>query len=75
MGLLGFFIDMTLPHYGPGADSASNRNQYHRYPLDSKGGRCVEMTTLLPLCADCVKILGVSTSRPVMGYLYLYHDV
>jgi len=29
---LGFFIDIILPsHYGPGVDSASNRNEYHEY--------------------------------------------
>ena len=28
------------PHYGPEADSASNTNEYHRYLLEGKGGRC-----------------------------------
>ena len=44
------------PHYGPGFDSASNRNEYQGYFLGGKGGRCVEVTTLLPSCADCLEI-------------------
>jgi hypothetical protein len=34
------------PHYGPGVDSASNRNEYQEYFLGGKGGRCVGLTTL-----------------------------
>jgi len=31
---LEFFIDVILrPHYGPGVDSASNRNEYQEYFL------------------------------------------
>jgi hypothetical protein len=44
-----------------------------------KGSRCLRLTTLLYLCPDCLKILGIYTSwnpkglpRPVMRYLYLY---
>jgi hypothetical protein len=44
-----------------------------------KGGRCVGLTTLPPSCADCLQILGASTSwistglsRPVMGLFYLF---
>jgi hypothetical protein len=43
------------------------------------GSRCVRLTTLPPLCADCLEIWGVSASwnpqglsRPVMRMLYLY---
>jgi len=43
-------------HYGPGVDSASNRNEYQQYFLGCKGGRCVGLTTLPPSCADCLKI-------------------
>ena len=34
-GVSGFFIDMKSlrPHYGPGVDSASNRNEYQEYFL------------------------------------------
>jgi hypothetical protein len=43
-------------HYGPGVDSASNRNEYQEYFLGGKGGRCVGLTTLPPSCADCLEI-------------------
>ena len=34
---LEFFIDITLPiHYGPGVDSASNRNEYQEYFLGQR---------------------------------------
>jgi len=44
------------PHYGPGFDSASNRNEYQEYFLSGKGGRFVGLTTLPPSCADCLEI-------------------
>jgi len=31
-------------HYGPGADSASNRNEYQEYFVGGKGGRCIRLT-------------------------------
>ena len=43
-------------HYGPGVDSASNRNEYQECFLSGKGGRCVGLTTLPPLCANCLEI-------------------
>jgi len=43
-------------HYGPGVDSASNRNEYQEYFLVGKEGRCVGLTTLPPSCADCIEI-------------------
>jgi hypothetical protein len=47
-------------HYGPRVDSASNRNEYQEYFLagggGGKGGRCVDLATLLPSCADCLEI-------------------
>jgi hypothetical protein len=36
-----------------------------------KGGRCVGLTTLLPSCANCLKILEASTSWSPKG---LYRD-
>jgi hypothetical protein len=44
------------PHYGPGVDSASNRNECQEYLLEGKGGRCVGLTTLPPSSADCLEI-------------------
>ena len=42
-------------HYGPGVDSASNRNEHQEYFLEGKGGRCVGLTTLPPSCANCLE--------------------
>ena len=39
------------PHYDPGFDSASNRNEYQEYFLGGKGGRCIGLTNLPPSCA------------------------
>jgi len=65
-------------HYGPGVDSASNRNEYQQHFLGGKGGRCVRLTIYhhpMPLSRN----LGTLTSwnplghfRPVTGLLYLY---
>jgi len=44
------------PHYDPGVDSASNRNEYQEYFLGVKGGRSVGLTTLPPSCADCLEM-------------------
>ena len=79
-GVSGYFIDIkSFPsHYGPGVDSASNRNEYHEYFLGGKGGRFVKLTSYrhpVPLSRN----LGILTSwnslglsKPVMGLLYLY---
>jgi len=63
-------------HYGPGVDSASNRNEYREYFLGGKGGRCVRLTTYhhpVPLSRNLGtltswKLLGLSGS--VTGLLY-----
>ena len=61
------------PHYGPGVDSASDRNQYQEHLLDGKGGRCVGLTTLPPSwnlgASNFWKLLGLSGH--VMRLLYL----
>jgi len=46
------------PHYGPGVDADSNRNECQGYFLGKrgKGGRCVRLTILPPSCADCLEI-------------------
>jgi len=75
MGSLGFFIELIFQlHYGPGVNTASNRNEYQGYLLEGKGSQCKQLTSLPPSCANCLEILGVSTSwspkalsRPVMG--------
>jgi hypothetical protein len=51
--------NLSRPHYGPGIDSASNRNEYQEYFLGEggcKGGRCVGLTVLPPSCAGCLEI-------------------
>ena len=48
-----FFIDIKFfgSHYGPGVDSASNRNEYQEYFLGGKSGQCIRLTNLPPSCA------------------------
>ena len=65
-------------YYGPGFDSASNRNEYQEYFLGGEGGRCVGLTNLPPSCVDCLEIWEPQPpgtlrglSRPVMGFLYI----
>jgi hypothetical protein len=54
---LDFVIDIILrPPYSLGADSASNRNEYQKFFLGGRGGRCVRLTPLLHSCADCLEI-------------------
>ena len=57
-GVVGnFLIDLILP--APPwrrVDSASKRNEYQEYFLGGKGGRCVRLIILPPLCADCFEI-------------------
>jgi len=63
-------------HYGPGVDSASNRNEYQAYFLRGKPGRCVGLKTLPPSCADCLEIwepqpLGTLRACPGRNILIL----
>ena len=55
---LEFFIDIILPvHYGPGVDSASNRNEYREYFSGGcRDGRCVGLTVLSHSCAESLEI-------------------
>ena len=64
-GVSGFFIDIKSfrSHYGPGVDSASNRNEYQDYFLGGKGGRCVKLTTLPPSCAVVTKSRNLNFLR------------
>ena len=50
-----FIAVITVPHYGPGADSAFNINEYQEYLLGVGGGKyvsCVGLTTFPPSYAD-----------------------
>jgi len=51
-----YYIFIFMCIYDPGVDSASNRNEYQEHFLRGKGGRCVRLTTLPPLCALCLEI-------------------
>jgi len=77
---LEFFIDIKSfrSHYGPGVDSASNRNEYQGHFLEVKSGRCVRLTTLPPFWAFVTYSENLNFLEPsghlgsVMGLLYLY---
>ena len=79
-GVSGFFIDIKSfrSHYGPGVDSASNRNEYVPgiFP-GGKGGRCLRLTTYhhpVPLSWNLGNLTScnpLGLSRPVMGLLYV----
>jgi len=58
-------------HHAPGVNSASNRNEYQGYLLEGKGGWCIELTVLPPLCASCLETVGPSTSCSPKGLLML----
>jgi hypothetical protein len=63
MGHCNFsFTQSYLPHYGHGVDSASNRNEHRGSLLVGKDGRCVGLTSLPSSRADCLEVLGASTS-------------
>jgi hypothetical protein len=61
-------------HYGPGVDSASNRNEYQEYFPRSKGGRCIGLSTLPPSCADCLEIVESQTPGTLRACPGLYRD-
>ena len=65
-GVSGFFIDIKSfrSHYGPGVDSASNRNEYQKYFLGGNGGRCVSLTTSPPSCAVVTKSGNLNFLEP-----------
>jgi len=72
-----FSVTSFRSHYGPGVDSASNRNEYQVFFLGGKGGQCVRLSTLPPSCAVVMKsgnlhfLEPLDHPRPVTGLLYL----
>jgi len=52
------------PHYGPGVDSATNRNEYQEYFLGDKGSQCIRLTNLPPSCASCLEIGSLNLLEP-----------
>ena len=63
---LEFFIDIKSfrSNYGPGVDSAFNRNEYQEYFLGDKGGRCVRLIALPLSCAVVMKSGNLNFLEP-----------
>jgi len=57
--------------YGSMVDSTSNRNEYHEYFL---GGRDVGLTTLPPLCVDCLEVWKPQPPETLRDCPGLYRD-
>jgi len=62
----GFLIDIKFfrSHYGPGVNSASNRNEYQEYFLGVKARRCVRLTTLPPPWANATQSGNLNFLEP-----------
>jgi hypothetical protein len=54
------------PHYDPGVDSASNRNEYQESSWRGKG-RAARKANNRHLWADCLENMGASKSHNPMG--------
>jgi hypothetical protein len=54
-------------HYGPGVDSASNKNEYQESSWGVKGGRCVRLKTLPPSGSRMFRYVGATTLHNPTG--------
>jgi len=76
----GFFIDLKScrSHYGPGVNSASNRNECQEYFIGGKGRRCIGPTIYhhpVPSSQNLGNLTSwkpLAPSRPVTGPFYLF---
>jgi hypothetical protein len=51
-----------------------NRNEYHEYLMGGKGGRCVGLTNLPLLCADCLEMCEPQLPGTLRACPGLYRD-
>jgi len=78
-GVSELFIDIKSfrSHYGPGVDSASNRNEYQEYFLGKRRPvrKADNLHHPVPLSRNLITLTSLKPlglSRPTMGLLYLY---
>jgi hypothetical protein len=47
-------LDFSIDQYGPGVNSASNRNEYKEFCLESKGRQARKADNLTAICKPIV---------------------
>jgi hypothetical protein len=60
-------IDIILPHYGLGFDTASNRNEYRDYFVGVKGSRCIRLATSMCRLSEIWEPQPFGTLRACTG--------